>query len=65
MWHAFMTTYGISDKDFTESIIQNLPQLEAVQYPVSRNLLIHELTELTMDPETNWEPFSKQRRREF
>ena len=49
-----MAPYGISDKDFTENIIKNLPRQEAVKYPVSRNLLLQELKELFMDSENDF-----------
>ena len=61
MSYTFMTPHGISDKDFNEIICYNFLRLEAVQCPVSRNLLIHDFTELTMEPENDWVPFSKER----
>ena len=30
--HTFMTPHGISDKDFSEEIIKNLPRLAAMQF---------------------------------
>ena len=46
--HTFMTPHGIWDKDFSEEIIKNLPRLPATQFPVSRNILIHENYKLNM-----------------
>ena len=61
MSHTFMIPHGISDEAFVRIISHNLLRLEAVQYPVSRNLLTHDFTEPTIEPENNWVPFSKER----
>ena len=46
--HTFMTPHGILNKDFSEEIIKNLRRLPATQFPVSRNILVHENYKLDM-----------------
>ena len=47
--HTFMTPHGISDEHFSEEIIKNLTRLPATQFPVSRNILVHENHKLDME----------------
>ena len=65
MGHTFMTPLGISDQDFTKEIKEKLPRMSAAQVPVSRTLLIYELSQLTKNSDQDWKPFSKERRREL
>ena len=63
--HTFMTPHGILDKDFSQEINKNLPRLAATQFPVSRNILVHERYKINMDSKNDWEPFSYQRKAEM
>ena len=47
MGHTFMTPLGISDQDYSQEIETKLPRMCAAQFPVSRKLLIYELSQLT------------------
>ena len=62
--HTFMTPHGISDKDFSEEIIKNLPRLPATQFLISRNILIHENYKLDMESKNDRKPFSVERKEE-
>ena len=65
MGHTFMTPLGISDQDYSQEIETKLPRMHAAHFPVSRKLLIYELSQLTKNPNQDWKPFSKERRREL
>ena len=39
--------------------------MSTAQFPVTRKLLIYELSHLTKNSDQNWKPFSKERRREL
>ena len=63
--HTFMTPHGISDKDFSQEIKKDLPRLAATQFPVSRNILVHEKYKINMESKNDWKPFSHQRKAEM
>ena len=62
---TFMTPHGISDRDFSEEIIKNLPRLPATQFPISRNILIHENYKLDIESKKDWKLFSVERKEEL
>ena len=63
--HTFMTPHGILDKAFSQEINKNLPRLAATQFPVSRNILVHESYKINMESKNDWKPFSCQRKAEM
>ena len=63
--HTFMTPHWISDKVFSEEFNKNPPRLAAMQFPISRNLLIHVTVKLIMESELDWKPFSRERMNEI
>ena len=49
-WTHLHNSYGISDKDLFDEINKNLPRYEVMKYPVSRNILIHDIAKKRREP---------------